>query len=62
MNDLGPAERERAEFTRMLEDGEIDGTTVLGVTVGSEALYREDATIDQNQNFAVVPVVIISSR
>ena len=40
-------EDERDELARMLEDGEIDGTTILGVTVGSEALYREDATIDQ---------------
>ena len=40
-------EGEVDELARMLEDGEIDGSTVLGVTVGSEALYREDATIDQ---------------
>jgi glucan 1,3-beta-glucosidase len=40
-------EQEKDELVRMIEAGEVDETAVLGITVGSEALYREDATIDQ---------------
>jgi exo-beta-1,3-glucanase (GH17 family) len=40
-------DQEKDELERMLEAGMIDETTVLGVTVGSEAIYREDATVEE---------------
>lgn len=40
-------EEEKGELAGLIERGMLDTDTVLGVTVGSEALYREDATITQ---------------
>lgn len=41
-------EGEKAELVYMLQQGMINETTVLGISVGSEAIYRKDATVDQN--------------
>lgn len=40
-------EAERDELRNLLQEGLIDTDTVLGITVGSEAIYREDATVEQ---------------
>jgi len=39
--------REKAAFQSLLERGMIDDDTVLGVTVGSESIYREEVTVLQ---------------
>lgn len=48
---VGPDEfvfdEEKEELTRLLEAGMIDSDTVLGISVGSEAIYREDVTVDE---------------
>lgn len=38
---------EKAALASLLDRGLVDESTVLGITVGSEAIYREDATVPQ---------------
>eukprot|EP00934_Nitzschia_sp_Nitz4_P001458 Nitzschia sp. Nitz4//scaffold369_size34440//17//1180//NITZ4_007837-RA/size34440-processed-gene-0.20-mRNA-1//-1//CDS//3329549350//1458//frame0 len=57
--DEGVFQWELSELKSLLSQGLIDTDTVLGISVGSEAIYREDATVDQmidnlNQVYAAV--------
>ena len=40
-------EEERGELIGLLERGRIDEDHVLGISVGSEAIYRNDSTVDE---------------
>jgi glucan 1,3-beta-glucosidase len=40
-------QEEKGELIGLLERNMIDTDTVLGITVGSEAIYRNDTTVDQ---------------
>lgn len=40
-------ENEKAELQRLIDIGLIEESTILGISVGSEAIYREDATVDE---------------
>lgn len=39
--------REKLEFENLLNQGLIDDTTVLGITVGSESIYRDEVTLNE---------------
>ncbi len=40
-------EQEKDELVRLIDAGMIEEGTILGISVGSEAIYREDATVDE---------------
>lgn len=45
--DASVFEQEKAELIRLINEGMIEESTIVGISVGSEAIYREDATVDE---------------
>jgi glucan 1,3-beta-glucosidase len=43
-------EQEKVALQKMIDQGLLSDGTVLGITVGSEAIYRKDATVDEMIN------------